>query len=498
MPQEQPVIASGWRTLAILSGLGLITIFGETMVQPALPNFVKDFRISYETSSWILSTFLIAGAVMTPIGGKLSDIYGKKRILLIVMSVYCVGVLAAGFATSIAWMLAARVAMGVGFAAFPIAFGIIRESLPPSKLGIGQTVFGSTFSLGAVIGLVLGAGIIQTFGWHFAFFAVFPFALLLTLIVRQFIRGSAPVLYPPAALEGVGPNFDPTKTPLDLKGIFFLTVTVVSFLTGISLVQNVGGGSGVEVQIVGLLAVSAVALVLLVVVERRVSHPLVDIKLLTDRTILSAIVILMVVGTSTFMVYQTIPFLVQSPQPLGFGGDKLATAAVLLPFTIVSLIGTIGSGFILNRLGNLRMTAIGTALSTAGFFGLFAFHSTESLVVLMLAVIAAGLSFAFTGGFNIVIVSSPMQSMGIALGMTLLLNLVAQSIGPTVAATFQQLNQGSVAGVAGTFPTEQAYYLIFLTAAVLSLVSIALALSLAKRGQVAQPFPPMGAPQGPI
>ena len=75
------VSSSAWLALAIISSLALVTMYGETMVLPAIPNFIKDFGVSYNTASWILSSYLIAGAVMTPIAGKLSDVYGKKKIL---------------------------------------------------------------------------------------------------------------------------------------------------------------------------------------------------------------------------------------------------------------------------------------------------------------------------------------------------------------------------------------------------------------------------------
>src|ERR671922_2489684 len=86
--------SSGWSILIILSCLGLIVMFDETMILPAIPDFIRQFNITYSTSAWLLSAYIIAAAVMTPIGGKLSDIYGKKKILLIVMGVYMVGVLA--------------------------------------------------------------------------------------------------------------------------------------------------------------------------------------------------------------------------------------------------------------------------------------------------------------------------------------------------------------------------------------------------------------------
>lgn len=462
----------------------MVTLFGETMVEPAIPDFVRDFRITYETSSWILSSFLISGAVMTPVSGKLSDLYGKKRVLLAVTVVYCAGVLAAGFANGIEWMVAARVAMGVGFSAFPVAFGIIRESLPESKLGIGQTVFGSTFSAGAVVGLVVGAGIIQTYGWHFAFFIVFPAAALTLLLIWRLVR--EPSKRGPQSVTNVSsmPVPPPSDAPIDYRGIALLAVSVVSFLTGITLVQNAAVDPSVGIQVGALLAVAAAATALLIVAEKRSDFPLIDLDLLKERKILLSTVILMIVGVSTFMVYQTVAILVQSPQPLGFGGDKFATAAVLLPFMVVLLLGTIASGFLLNRMGNVRMTAVGCALSAVGFVAMLAFHSSELAVTLSLAIIAGGLSFAFTGGFNVVLLSSPMESTGIALGMVLLLNLVSQSIGPSVAATFQQLYEGTVSGFPGVYPTQEAYYLIFLTSAALSVATVVIALILTRGKEV--------------
>jgi hypothetical protein len=108
------------------------------------------------------------------------------------------------------------------------------------------------------------------------------------------------------------------------------------------------------------------------------------------------------------------------------------------------------------------------------------------MVSVTLAIIAAGLSLSITGGFNVVLLSAPIQATGIALGMALLLNLVGMSIGPSIAALFQQMYQGTVEGVAGEqFPTQVAYNLIFLTAALISLASIALALALARRKIIA-------------
>src|ERR671933_2488554 len=201
---EGNIRSSGWNIVIILSCLGLIVMFDETMILPAIPDFIRNFNISYSTSSWLLSAYLIAAAVMTPIGGKLSDIYGKKKILLIVMAIYAVGILAGRFATNIEFMLAARVAQGVGMAMFPIAFGIIREVLPEKKLAIGQTIFSSTFSGGAVVGLMVGATIIQNFGWQATFFSIFPIAVILGLVIMKFIHVRNPATVEAKIEGGVG------------------------------------------------------------------------------------------------------------------------------------------------------------------------------------------------------------------------------------------------------------------------------------------------------
>jgi MFS family permease len=455
-------------------------MFDETMILPAIPDFIRDFNISYSTSSWLLSAYIIAAAVMTPIAGKLSDIYGKKKILLIVMAVYAVGILAGRFATNIEFMLAARAAQGVGMAMFPIAFGIIREVLPEKKLAIGQTIFSSTFSGGAVVGLIIGAAIIQNFGWQATFFSIFPVAVLLWLIIVRFVRVQSPASMEAGIEVGNGnPSNDQT---IDINGTLALAATIISFLAGISFLESNSASAGY--QVAGLFAASGVSLATFILIEKRVHSPLLDFKLMTSKSFLPPTIILMLVFMSIFMVYLTIPVMVRSPQPLGFGGNAVAVAGVQLPFMVVLLIGTIMSGFILNKIKNTKLTLIGTVISTIGFFTLLMFHSTESMVSVGLAILATGLSLSITGAFNIILLSVPMQVTGIALGMTLLLNLVGMSVGPASAGVFQQMYQGTVEGVAGQFPTQDAYNLIFLTAALISLASVALALAVSRRKAV--------------
>src|SRR5919198_5931748 len=177
-----------WFTLAILSSTLLTVFFSETMLLPAIPEIIQDFNIPYGTAAWIFSAYLIVAAVMTPVAGRLSDLYGKKKVLLILLSIYVGGITAGGFANNISFLLATRLIQGVGLAAVPAAFSLLRDIFPPAKLAIAVGVFGSAYSAGSVVGLLAGATIIHNFGWHATFLAIVPFAALVTLLIAKFVK----------------------------------------------------------------------------------------------------------------------------------------------------------------------------------------------------------------------------------------------------------------------------------------------------------------------
>ncbi|MDE1843664.1 MAG: MFS transporter, partial [Thaumarchaeota archaeon] len=192
----------------------------------------------------------------TPIAGKLSDIYGRKKILLIVMMIYSAGILAGGFANSLPFLLGARIAQGVGISMFPIAFGIVRDIFPVQKIGMAQGIFTSTFFGGSVIGLIAGAKIISDYGWHATFFSVFPIAIALAFIMKKFIN--------------VKKTEQEDAAGIDVKGTIALSGTVVMFLMGISLLQDITSGN---LGPLGFFAGSAVSLVIFAVLEKRTPHP---------------------------------------------------------------------------------------------------------------------------------------------------------------------------------------------------------------------------------
>ena len=163
--------------VAILSLIATMVTYAETMLIPAIPDLIRDFHVSYNASSWLITVYLLTGAVMTPIAGKLSDIYGRKKILLMIMIIYAIGVTIAASSNTFYTLLIARSLQGVGMGMFPIAYTMIRSQFPRSKISIGQGIITSMYASGSVIGLVAGGGIIQYYGWHATFITVIPVSI---------------------------------------------------------------------------------------------------------------------------------------------------------------------------------------------------------------------------------------------------------------------------------------------------------------------------------
>jgi MFS family permease len=203
---------------------------------------------------------------------------------------------------------------------------------------------------------------------------------------------------------------------------------------------------------------------------------------MAHRVLLPANIVILIFGITMFMVYQTIPILVRSPQPLGFGGDAVSTAMVQLPFMIVILVFAPSSGFIVSKIGNLKPTVAGTIIMTIGFFSLLMFHSTEITVAINLAIVAAGISLIQVGAFNITMEYTPLKYSGVSLGMSVVLFLIGSSIGPAIAGIYMQTHQELARGVTtGSFPSPISYNLIFLTASLISAISITLVIILRRR-----------------
>jgi MFS family permease len=450
------------------------------MLLPAIPEIIQDFKISYGTAAWIFSAYLIVAAVMTPVAGRLSDLYGKKKVLLTLLTIYIAGIIVGGFADSISFLLITRIIQGVGLAAVPAAFSLLRDTFPPAKLAIAIGVFGSAYSAGSVVGLLAGASIIQNFGWHATFLAIVPFSALVTLMIARFVKENRE---PNQSIASKVPesNFDKKRLSptMDIKGIVALSATITSFLIALTIIQ-IGISSENLPQIASAFAASAISLAVFVVIERRTVPPFVDLRLLRHKILLPSYLLLIATGITMFMIYPTIVQLVRSPIPIGFGGNAVDAANVQLPFMVMFLVFASVTPFIINRIGSTKPTIIGGIISLIGALGLLTFHSTEFAVSANLAVLASGLSLTMTATWNIVVSSSPKEFTGISVGVGALLLFIGMAIGPALAGVYME-NHETVAGAEGSYPSTGSYDLVFVTAGLLSAVSVAFALRLIRR-----------------
>jgi MFS family permease len=466
-----------WFILGILSSTLLVVFFSETMLLPAIPEIMKDFNIPYGTAAWIFSAYLIVAAVMTPIAGKMSDLYGKKKILLILLMMYVAGIAAGGFADNISFLLASRIIQGVGLAAVPAAFSLLRDTFPPAKLAIAVGVFGSMYSAGSVVGLLAGATIINSFGWHFTFFSIVPFAVAMTGMIAIFVKENKGLPNTIKIQERKGKKR--TSPSIDLKGALALSATIIAFLMALTIVES-GIDSETLPQIGIAFIVSVISLTSFVIIERRATTPLVDLRLLKDKTLLPSYIILMATGITMFMAYPAIVQLVRSPMPLGFGGDAVDAANVQLPFMIMFLVFASITPLIINRIGKLKPIIIGALISLIGSIGLLMFHSTEYAVSTNLAIIASGLSMTTTATWNIVVSSAPKPFIGISVGVGALLLFIGMAIGPALSGVYME-NHETIKGVQGSYPSLGSYNLVYLTSGLLSAVSLGFVLMLKRR-----------------
>jgi MFS family permease len=462
------------------------------MLIPAIPDLIKDFHVSYGMSSWILTSYLISGAVMTPIAGKLSDIYGKKKMLLSIMIIYGLGVSAAGFSNTIIFMLVSRAIQGIGLSMFPIAFSIVREQFPRQKIAIGQGIISSMFAAGSSIGLYIGGTIIQHFGWHATFFTITPISIILLFTIWRVIN-----------IKKENSESIKSIAQIDVKGAATLATSIISFLLILTYSQidnsindinspvnmnsnNIHSANANAIsleQVLILLALGITSLIAFIIIEKRAKYPLIDFKLLLNKAILPANLMIMIFGICMFTIFQTIPILTRIPGPIGFEGNAIAAGNVQLPFALILLMFGSTSGFLISKFGSIKPIIAGSIIMVVGFFVLSLLHSSEIAVSVNLAVVSAGMALINVGAMNVVTLVTPRQSIGISLGMNMLIRIIGSSIGPAIAGMYMQRYQSTINihGLIQHFPSANSFDLIFTTSTVLSVGSLMLALILSHR-----------------
>jgi MFS family permease len=490
---------SPWRLLLILSSISIMVMYVETMLLPAIPDIISEFNITYSMSSWIFTSFIISALISTTIVSKLSDIYGRKVILLIVLTIYIVGIIGGALSNNISMLIVFRIIQGIGMSVFPIVFAIIQTQFPKDKIAIGQGTLASMFSFGGIIGLIIGGNITHNFGWHMTFFSILPIVISITIIIKYFViiesklpitnRKSDPLT--PLSNKAVGIQkrisvLSNMISNFDIKGTFILAVMITSFIFALTLIQTENSQdklSNISIPSC-LFVVSFISLFIFIIVERRSSLPLINLNLITIKPVLLTNIIILIWGIGTFTIFQTIPVLVRTPIPLGIGGNVLDVVYLTLPFSIMSLIFGPTSGFIISKIGSFKVILTGAVITTFGFFSILILHTNAIQIALNLAIIGSGLSLLNVGQININTTSTPIKFIGISFGVNTLFRFIGSAIGPAIAGMFMQTNQTimhtSYSVKTLSFPSAESFNNIFLCMFILAAVTIFLSFMINK------------------
>ena len=455
------------------------------MLLPALPQLIDEFDLSYNTSSWILSAYLVAGAVMTPVSGKLSDIYGKKKIMIILILIYTIGLIISPLSSNFFMLLISRILQGIGISVFPVTFGLVREHFPREKLALSQGVISSMFAGGSVLGLAIGGTIVQYYSWRLTFFSIIPIAICLIFIIMRFIPTEKKVI------DNSKIKNHESNERFDLRGSILLGVSIITFLLFITFLKTDSFDENYTLLNFNKIPLTSLICLIFFIssfiaflsFERKTKFPLISSRLFLDRRILASNIILLIVGMSMFTIFQTLPILAQSPYPVGFN-NPLQMSIVQLPFALVLLILGPLAGFMISRIGQTTPLLIGTIAMSLGFSLILLGRLNEFYISLYLVIISIGLSLTNVSSTNIVMVQSSFEQIGISLGISNLLRIIGSSIGPTIAGLFMQThlfpidlskNQNQY------FPTPAAYDLIFGTMLILSLFALSISFFLIKK-----------------
>ncbi len=450
--------------LVVLAAVAIIVMYVESMAFPSLPQIMTSFDLTaedYALASWIVTIYLIVGAVAIPIFGKLGDIYGKKKMLMIAMTIYSIAVTLTGFSRefsdSIYVMIGFRAFQGLGMTMFPLAFSIIRDEFPKEKLAVAQGVISAMFGVGTAIGFVVGGYVTETWGWEWTYHSVIPFAVLLTCLVAWKIKES------PVRLN----------VRIDFLGAALLGAGLVTFLVGVTESRTRGW---TDPLIDGLLAAAVSLILAFAWWQTKAKDPLVRPGLMKERNIALTTVVGFMIGFAMFTVNQTVVAIAG----FNFGLDALETGLLMLPVSILMLILGPVSGITVKKFGPKWPMVFGMVMSIIGFILLYQYHVTENQVVMGILVMGAGSSFAMVSSINMIIISTPKEETGISTAMNMIVRTSGSVVGPALAAVIISQHSAFVPGV-GAIPDDEAYRIIFLMASVMMGIGVAVALMLRDR-----------------
>ena len=441
-------------TFTLLAVAAVAYALLQSLVAPALLTIQHDLNTTTAGAAWILTAYLLSASVVTPIAGRLGDMYGKKRVMVVVLVVLALGTLLAALATTIGVMIVARVIQGAGGAIFPLSFGIIRDEFPRARVPHGIALISAILGIGGGLGIVLAGPIIQHLDYHWLFW----FPLIAVIIAAVGII----VFVPESPVK--------TRGRIDPLGAVLLAAWLVALLVPVSQGPTWGWTSP---KTLVLFAAAAVLIPLWVWSESRSRAPLVDMQMMRLRPVWTTNLAALVLGFGMFASFVLVPQFVELPTSTGFGFGASVTQAglFLVPATLGMLVAGPISGRLSSTVGSRVPLILGALFSCVAFALLAVAHSQRFEIYLAMAVMGIGIGFAFSSMANLIVESVPASQTGVATGM----NTIVRSIGGAIGS------QVSAAIVAATLaangqPTENGFTIAFAVAAIALVIGVVVAL----------------------
>lgn len=458
-------------TLLVMSMMGILITYVETMITPALPTLASDFHTNYDRLSWVITAYILSGTVSAAIFGRLADIYGKKKIFLVLAGVYTVAVSFGGFATTLTQFILVRAVQGLGMGMFPVALALLNDEVPRENLALAQGIVSSTFTGGAAIGLALGAYITQYYGWEWSYHSAIPVAFAL-LIAAAVIVKESPIRQ---------------QESIDFAGVFALSMSVILLILGLSEGQYWGWKS---LSILVTFSFSVISLVAFIKIESMVEMPFINLRLLKVRNIFLANFTGLFAMTGMFFLFYTVPVLLQDPSPAGFGLTVFHSGLIMLPAAISSMIfAPLSAKLTVNRGPKATILVGGVILFLSYIALLFNRQSTISILE-DTTLLGMSLSFVFVGVINILLLSTPPKEAGVSTGMNVVFRNIGSAIAPAIGGVIEStyvipvllgVYNYNIGGlpffpIFYTFPSNRAFNYIYMIGLVFLAVMVVFAL----------------------
>jgi EmrB/QacA subfamily drug resistance transporter len=387
----------------------------QSLVIPALSTIRTDLHTSQNTVTWVVTAYLLSASIFTPIMGRIGDVVGKERMLVVTLLGLTVGSVIAALAHSILLLIVGRVVQGVGGGLLPLSFGIIRDEFPPKRVASAIGVIAAMTAVGGGVGLVVAGPIITHLDYHWLFWI--PLVLTSTAAI------CAHFFVPESPVRSTG--------SISWSAAALLSAWLVTGLLGISEAPVWGWGSS---GTLALFAATVILVVAWITVESKVREPLIDMRMMRVRAVWTNNLVGFLFGMGMYSVMAFLPQLLQTPRSsgYGFGASVAGSGLYLLPMTAMMFLLGLAAGRIAARVGSKMALVIGASVSCAGYFTLTFAHSESWQIYLVSALLGTGLGLSFSAMSNLIVHAVPPAQTGVASGMNANIRTIGGAVGAAV------------------------------------------------------------------